>query len=341
MVTNVTVGYPDVDATLERIKAVTRAAESAFSDARETMLALFDDDQFANIFLVGMAVQAGALPIDPALIEKAIELNGVAIERNSQAFRRGRQCISAPEALKAALPAVLNDLDEPSSEARAISATVDCVGDKQLATIVLHRVGELIAYQNAAYARRYALSVEQCRSRELAVIGASGPITLAFARNLYKLMAYKDEYEVARLSIDPAFERTLERDFGIGARYAFQLHPPVLAAMGLKNKISLGSWIKPGLKLLAAVRSVRGTWLDPFGRDELRRIERALIDEYTQAMVSALQRLSPANEEYVVKLAALPDSVRGYGQVKLVNVSKFRAQLADLLSALSVRAATL
>jgi indolepyruvate ferredoxin oxidoreductase len=338
MVTNVAMAYPDVDATLERIKVVTRAADSAFSDARETMLALFDDDQFANIFLVGMAVQAGALPIDPALIEKAIELNGVAVERNTQAFRRGRQFIAAPEALKAALPAAANKPDAPSAEARVISAVVDCAGDQALAAIVLHRVGELIAYQNAAYARRYALSVEQCRARELAVIGASGPITLAFARNLYKLMAYKDEYEVARLSVDPAFECTLERDFGVGSRYAFQLHPPVLAALGLKNKISLGSWIKPGLKLLAAMRGVRGTWLDPFGRDEVRRIERALIDEYAQAMALAMQGLSPANAAHVSQLAALPDAVRGYGQVKLANVAKFRAQLAALVSTLSGRA---
>ena len=331
MVTNVAIVYPDVDATLERIKAVSRPADSSFADARATTLALFDDDQFANIFLVGMAVQAGALPIDPDLIEKAIELNGVAADRNAQAFRRGRQYIAAPEALKAALPAVTRKSAATSVEAQAISAGVRYAGDQALATIVQHRVGELIAYQSAAYARRYAQAVEKCRARELAVMGTTSAITQAFARNLYKLMAYKDEYEVARLSVDPTFERTLESEFGAGATYAFKLHPPILAAMGLKNKISLGTWIKPGLKFLAAVRGVRGTWFDPFGRDEVRCIERALIEEYTLAMNSAMQDLSLDNAASVAQLAHLPDLVRGYGKVKLANVAKYRAQLASLM----------
>ncbi|MEI7783927.1 MAG: indolepyruvate ferredoxin oxidoreductase family protein [Betaproteobacteria bacterium] len=335
MVTQVGVEYPNLEATLERIRAVSRATESAFTDAREVMLALFDDDQFANIFLVGMAVQAGALPIAAELIEKAIELNGVAKERNAQAFRRGRQFIADPRALQAALPAAARPTQAPSAQVLTISAKVTAAGNPALEALVRHRVGELIAYQNAAYAQRFADAVEQCRVQEAAALGSAGAITLAFARNLYKLMAYKDEYEVARLSVDPAFERQLESEFGPGTRYAFQLHPPILAAMGLKHKISLGSWVKPGLKLLAAARLVRGTWLDPFGRDEVRRIERSLIDEYVQAMRGALQRLDANNAAEVARLAELPDRVRGYGQVKLNNVANFRTQLAGLTQGLS------
>lgn len=335
MVTQVGMEYPNLEATLERIRAVSRAGESAFADAREIMLALFDDDQFANIFLVGMAVQAGALPIAPDLIEKAIELNGVAKDRNIQAFRRGRQFIADPEALQAALPTAARASPAPSTKAMVISAQLASEGQPALEALVRHRVGELIAYQNAAYAARYVSAVERCRAQEAAALGSAGSITLAFARNLFKLMAYKDEYEVARLSVDPAFERQLESEFGPGTRYEFQLHPPILAAMGLKHKISLGSWVKPGLQLLAAARVVRGTWLDPFGRDEVRRIERSLIDDYAQAMNAAMQSLSPDNEADVARLADLPDRVRGYGQVKLKNVANFRAQLASLTQSLA------
>ena len=339
MVTNVTVSYPDVDATLARIKGTSRAAESAFADAREIVLALLGDDQYANIFLVGMAVQAGALPIAPALLEKAITLNGVAIDRNLQAFRRGRQLIADPAALAAALPAQTDKKPPPSAEVTRISALVRSGSDQVLADIVQRRVGELIAYQNAKYAQRYALRVEQCRDREAAALGSSGEITHAAARNLYKLMAYKDEYEVARLSIDPAFEQTLRNEFGQDTRYSFKLHPPLLAAMGLKNKISVGTWFKPVLGVMVAMRGVRGTWLDPFGHDQVRTTERALIGEYSDALASAMGALTAANAQTVAKLAELPDVVRGYGNVKLANVVRFRDQLAGLMSKFSSHAA--
>jgi len=328
MVTQVAATYPDVDATLGRIRIRSRAEGSAFVDAREIMLALFEDDQFANIFLVGLAVQTGALPIDPALLEQAITLNGVAVDLNVQAFRRGRQYIAAPAAFAAALPAPASAPPSPGKNERAIAQLVQAGAHTALADAVLLRVGELIAYQNEAYARRYAQSVESCRARESAVQGTSGAITLAFARNLHKLMAYKDEYEVARLSVDPAFERQMQRDFGDGTTYDFQFHPPVLAALGLKRKISLGPWSRPVLRLLAGMRGVRGTWLDPFARDEVRIIERSLIDEYTQVVDTALRDLSVSNASSVAALAELPDMVRGYGKIKLANVARFRKQLA-------------
>ncbi len=332
MVTNVALSYPDVDATLARIKATSRAADSVFADARDIVIALLGDDQYANIFLVGMAVQAGALPIEPALLEKAIELNGVSVDRNLQAFRRGRQLVADPAALEAALPRDVVKKPVPSAEAKRISEVVRCAADQALADIVQHRVGELIAYQSAEYAQRYAQLVEQCRDREVTALGTSGAITHAAARNLYKLMAYKDEYEVARLSIDPAFEQTLKNEFGAGTTYSFKFHPPILIALGLKNKISVGRWFKPVLSVLVAMRGVRGTWLDPFGHDKVRKIERALIGEYSNALATAMGALTTANAQTVAKLAELPDIVRGYGNVKLANVVRFRDQLAGLAS---------
>ena len=332
MVTNVAVSYPDVDATLARIKGTSRAAESAFADAREIVLALLGDDQYANIFLVGMAVQAGALPIAPDLIEKALDLNGVAVDRNLQAFRRGRQSIADPAALAAALPAKADNKPPPSAQAKRIAESVRSGADQALADIVLHRVCELIAYQNAGYAQRYTQGIESCREREAAVLGSSGQITQAAARNLYKLMAYKDEYEVARLSVDPGFEQTLKSEFGEGTRYSFKFHPPILAAVGLKRKISVGSWFKPALSAMAAMRGLRGTWFDPFGHDKLRATERALIGQYSDALATAMRGLTTSNAPSVAKLAGLPDVVRGYGNVKLANVVKFREQLALAMS---------
>ena len=335
MVTNVALSYPDVDATLARIKGTSRAADSAFADARDIVIALLGDDQYANIFLVGMAAQAGALPLDTVLIEKAITLNGVAVDRNLQAFRRGRQLIADPAALMAALPAQVGKKLAPSAQALRIGEIVRSAADAALADIVQHRVGELIAYQNAGYAQGYVEQVERVRGREAAVLGSSGDITRAVARNLYKLMAYKDEYEVARLHVDPTFERTLRNEFGEGTRYSFKLHPPILIAMGLKNKISVGTWFKPVLSLMYAMRGVRGTWLDPFGHDKVRKTERALIAEYSSALATALAALTPGNAQTVCQLAESPDIVRGYGDVKLGNVVKFRDRLAGLVSGLS------
>ena len=340
MVTNVSLSYPDVEATLARIKTKSRSADSAFADARDIVLALLGDDQYANIFLVGMAAQAGALPLDAVLIEKAITLNGVAVNQNLQAFRRGRQYVADPVALQAALPVQAGKKTAPSAQAVRISETVRSAGDVALAEIVQHRVGELIAYQNAGYAQQYVEQVERVRGREASVLGSSGDITRAVARNLYKLMAYKDEYEVARLHVDPAFEQSLKSEFGEGTSYSYKLHPPILIALGLKNKISVGAWFKPVLRVMYAMRGVRGTWMDPFGRDQVRKTERALVDEYSGAVTTALAGLDARNVSTVVKLAELPDVVRGYGEVKLRNVVKFRGEIAALLAALPPRAST-
>ena len=335
MVTNVNVSYPDVEATLARIQRTSRGAESAFADARDIVLALLGDDQYANIFLVGMAVQAGALPIAPGLIEKALELNGVAIDHNLQAFRRGRQRIADPAALAAALPSRVVSKPALTALVKRISEMVRCGADRALADIVEKRVGELVAYQNAAYAERYAGSVEQVRESEVVALGSSGAVAQAAARNLYKLMAYKDEYEVARLSVDPSFTQTLKSEFGEGTQYVFKFHPPILSALGMKSKISVGSWFKPVLGVMYAMRGLRGSWLDPFGHDEVRRTERALIGEYSDALTGAMARLNADNVQTVVRLAELPDVVRGYGKLKLANVVKFRSQLAGLVSQLS------
>lgn len=144
-------------------------------------------------------------------------------------------------------------------------------------------------------------------------------------------MAYKDEYEVARLSLDPAFTADLEAQFGAGTRYAFRLHPPVLRALGMKRKISLGPWFRPAFRLLHALRRLRGTKFDPFGRAEVRRVERELVEEYRGVVLRAF-RAEDVDLAQVLALAELPDLVRGYEDVKLANVVRYREKQAEVLA---------
>jgi indolepyruvate ferredoxin oxidoreductase len=162
---------------------------------------------------------------------------------------------------------------------------------------------------------------------------AGQPLAEAVARNLYKLMAYKDEYEVARLHLDPAFEREVEEKFGAGAQVRYLLHPPVLRAMGMKRKIALGRLGRPAFRALRAARVLRGTPADPFGYAHVRRVERELVVEYLGVVDRLLAGLTAANVGLAADIAALPDMVRGYEQIKLDNVAAYRARLAELLAA--------
>jgi indolepyruvate ferredoxin oxidoreductase len=200
--------------------------------------------------------------------------------------------------------------------------------------VIQRRVSELTAYQDAAYAAEYAGHVRAVADAERGALGAPGQLTETYARQLFKLMAYKDEYEVARLSLDPALEAAVTAQFGAGARYHYRLHPPVLRALGMKKKVSLGPWFRPAFRALYASRGVRGTAWDVFGRTEVRRTERALPGEYRDAVAAALPRLSAGTLPALVALAELPDLVRGYEHVKLANVARFRTALADAVRAL-------
>jgi indolepyruvate ferredoxin oxidoreductase len=333
MVTDPAAAFPDVAETVARIQGLTRAELAVAVDARAKTAALLGDDQFANVFLLGAAVQAGALPVPPRFVEEALELNGVAVGKNIQAFRAGRRHATGTAA--GAPPAGPQAGSTPmSAAAQTILSEAELGGDAELFTMVARRTGELIAYQDRAYAERFAASVRAVAAAERSALGTPGPLTGAYARHLFKLMAYKDEYEVARLSLDPALEDTVAAQFGAGARYYYHLHPPVLRAMGLKKKVTLGRWFRPVFRLLYAGRRLRGTPLDVFGYTQVRRTERALAAEYHDAVTRALPHLSPGTLPALVALAGLPDMVRGYEQIKLDNVGRYRAALAGALSAL-------
>jgi indolepyruvate ferredoxin oxidoreductase len=308
MVTDVSQAFPATSRVMAAIEAKVRSAR--FLDAAALATDLLGDEQYANMILVGAAYQAGALPVSAEAIEHAIRLNGVAAEANIRAFRSGRMVNEAP-----ASPA--------SRGADASSA------ERDLAEVLALRVKELTAFQDQACAARYGAFVERVRVREAAVTGGEA-LALTVAENLYKLTAYKDEYEVARLSLNPALDEQVRAQFGEGARYQYRLHPPVLRALGLRHKISLGPWIRPAFALLVGMRRLRGTRLDPFGYTEARRVERALITEYRDIVDTLLTGLTEGNHHLAVRIAALPDQVRGYEEIKLATVRAYHEKLAEL-----------
>ncbi len=348
------------------IQAVIHRASSRglYLDPGHLTESLFGSTQTANMLMVGAAYQSGALPVSAAAIEQAIELNGVAVEANLQAFRRGRQAVAAPDAL-AALVSELHrpvntataELHEPTAACLELLSELGSDASAELRDMLALRVDELIGYQDRAYAADYVSRVEQLRAAEAlaapqspagtaAHAGAqSEQLTLAVARNLFKLMAYKDEYEVARLAVDPEFTTQLGQDWGEGAVAKLQLHPPALRAMGMKKKISIGPRAMPAMKALARMKRLRGTRMDVFGYAGVRRVERELLAQYRDLvahLTTELRRTGPVGRDAnwlgtAVALAELPDMVRGYEDVKLENVARYRDQLAELRAQLDCR----
>jgi indolepyruvate ferredoxin oxidoreductase len=295
-----------------------------FIDATRIATALFGQSIGANMFLVGYAYQLGAVPLSAAAIEKAIELNGEAVAMNKAAFHWGRRTmIDGAEVERLAQPATGS-----VSDAEHLSETFD--------ETVQRRVKFLTAYQNARYARRYAGLVDKVKAAEAARAPGKCGLADAVARYLFKLMAYKDEYEVARLFTDGAFEKQVENEFdGKNLRFEFHLAPPILARRdkntGLPRKMSFGPWLLPAFRLLAKLKFLRGTPLDPFGRSSEREIERRLIADYEAMLDEVLAKLTPDNHHLAVGLAVIPEKIRGFGHVKQQHLAAAKADEAALL----------
>ncbi|MGH3164280.1 MAG: DUF6537 domain-containing protein, partial [Trebonia sp.] len=331
MITDPAVSFPGEPAIRSSIDAAV--ARAYYLDARGLAEALFDDGQFANMLQLGAAYQAGAIKLAAASIERAIELNGTAVAVNIQAFRRGRQVVADRCGLERELggsvsssaSGVASGASADRVAVPAVRSLVEAEPGSELALLLDIRIPDLAEYQNERYAAEYARFVEQVRRR-------SPGVAEAVARNLYKLMAYKDEYEVARLSLDPRLRAEISERFGRDARVSYRLHPPVLRAAGASHKMSFGPWFRPVFGVLRGMRSVRGTWLDPFGRTSVRRTERALIAEYREAISRALE-LVPGHP-LVRELAELPDMVRGYEEIKLASVEAYHGKQAEILTSL-------
>jgi indolepyruvate ferredoxin oxidoreductase len=295
-----------------------------FINASSIASALFGQSIGANMFMVGYAYQLGAIPLSAAAIEKAIELNGEAVRMNQAAFHWGRRAVVDPAAVeRLARPATA-----VASDARHLSESFE--------ETVERRVKFLTAYQNAAYAAHYRALVDKVNAAEAAQAPGKCGLADAVARYLFKLMAYKDEYEVARLYTDGAFLKQVESEFdGNNLRFEFHLAPPLLARIdkstGQARKMSFGPWMLPAFRLLAKLKFLRGTPLDPFGRSLERRTERRLIADYEAMLDEVLAKLTPENHPLAVGLAVIPEKIRGYGHVKQQHLTAAKADEAALL----------
>jgi indolepyruvate ferredoxin oxidoreductase len=303
----------DFSLPTERLKrAITTAAgpgQSHFVDASRLATALLGNSIGGNMFMLGYAYQAGALPLSAEAIERAIEMNGEAVAMNVAAFRYGRRAVVDPAALEALVKPAPELANDSLKLSQSFAETVD------------RRERFLTAYQSARYARRYRALVEKMRNAE--AVKAPGQTTLseAVAQYLFKLMAYKDEYEVARLYADTSFVERVKSGFeGDNLRLEFHLAPPLLArrdkVTGEAKKMSFGPWMLGVFRVLAKFKFLRGTPFDPFGYTAERRTERRLIAEYCDLLADVAERLTPDNHHLAIALAALPEKIRGFGHVK-------------------------
>jgi indolepyruvate ferredoxin oxidoreductase len=313
---------------VERLKKAIRQAagdgKAHFFDATRTASALFGNSLGANMFMLGFGFQHGGLPLSAEAIEKAIDLNGQAVAMNIAAFRWGRRAAHEPD--------FVSDL-----VARSSGSSGSVQMGQTLDDIISRRVEFLTAYQNAAYARRYSERIAAIREVESRVRPGSTAVTEAAARNLFKLMAIKDEYEVARLYTDGSFMRQLREQFQDYDRLEFHLAPPILGrrdADGKPRKSSFGPWMMKGFRLLAALKGLRGSALDVFGYTAERRMERGLLAQYEGDLQLIANLLGQDNIEAATALASVPALVRGYGHVKQANAAKAADERSRLLERL-------
>jgi indolepyruvate ferredoxin oxidoreductase len=282
-------------------------------DATDIATKLLGDSIAANLFTLGYAWQKGLIPLERSSIEAAVTLNGVGVKMNLAAFLWGRRAAAD----EAAVRAVIGAGTAPKPE------TLD--------DVIARRVAFLTDYQNAAYGESYRAFVERVRE-------VSEPLAEAVAKNLFKLMACKDEYEVARLYSDGAFAANLAKQFKGDFSLKFHLAPPMLGRKddftGKPLKTAFGPWMMTGFRVLARLKRLRGTAFDIFGRTAERRMERQLIADYRAMIEALLPKLTKANAGVALELASLPDMIRGFGHVKEANVAKAKIREAELLAAL-------
>jgi indolepyruvate ferredoxin oxidoreductase len=302
---------------------VGRAPLFAF-DAHDYAVALFGDSIASNMFLLGYAYQKGFVPVGSVAIEQAIELNGAAIEMNRRAFRFGR--------LAAHDVAALDRIAKPAAKIASKPKTLD--------DLVAFRAEHLTKYQDAALADRYRAKVTAIAALEAAKTPGKSGLAEAVARSYHKLLAIKDEYEVARLYTDSSFKAALNEQFEATGKLEFHVAPPFLAwfhkdkVTGHPRKIKLGAWMLPVFGLLAKGKRLRGSALDVFGLSAERRLERQMIADYDALLAEIGDRLTAASHATAVALASVPEEIKGFGHVKAATYATAKKREADLLKRL-------
>jgi len=293
-------------------------------DAAKIATALCGDSIATNMFMLGYAFQKGLVPVSSEAIEKAIEMNGAAVRMNTDAFRWGRRAaLDLKAVMEAAFP---KDMGSSLWAHRKLSETLD--------ELIERRSAFLTGYQNAAYAETYKAFVAKVRAVEQAKVPGRTDLTESVARYLSKLMAYKDEYEVARLYTDTSFTQQIAAQFEGDYKLKFHLAPPTIAqrdSQGHLKKESFGPWMMMAFRVLARMKGLRGTRLDIFGRTEERKMERRLIQDYRAVVEELLAGLTPANHGLAVEIARIPEKIRGFGHVKERHLEAAKKEEAALL----------
>jgi len=294
-----------------------------FVDATRIATALLGDSIATNLLMLGFAFQRGLVPVSSEAINKAIELNGAAVKMNQAAFMWGRRA--------AVDLAAVERLIAPKAQhatATRMSQTLE--------ELIARRVAFLTNYQDAQYAQKYRQLVERVRQAELSRTKGLSGLAEAVARYYFKLLAYKDEYEVARLYADPAFMNNIKSQFEGDYKLHFHLAPPLIAkrdpVSGELRKAEYGSWVFLVFKLLSRLRRLRGTPFDIFGYAHERRMERRLIGEYEATIEQLMSKLSNGNHALAVKIASMPEKIRGYGHIKENSRSIAAAERSELMS---------
>jgi indolepyruvate ferredoxin oxidoreductase len=314
--------YP-ADTLVNRLEKSTSNDGRQLFNASAVAVKLLGDSLGANLMLTGFAWQRGLIPISEDAILEAIELNGVAIDWNKEAFAWGRRLAFQPELIEQ----ILKPKDTVQPLIFTPTSAADWVGKFS---------AELVVYQDEAYADRYRQLVDKVAQAEDALPGSSGQLATAVAKSAYKLMAYKDEYEVARLYSEPEFLQKLDAEFEGDYTLEFNLAPPIVApkdpTTGRPTKIQFGPWMLKAFGLLARFKFLRGTKIDPFGYFEERKMERGLIEQYFDTIERLLGDLDADNLALAVDIAEFPMTIRGYGHVKHENLEKAHARLEELLT---------
>jgi indolepyruvate ferredoxin oxidoreductase len=318
----------DFDFQRGRVNLVLETAlrrDSGFVDFTKIAEALLGDSIATNMMMMGYAYQKGLLPLSAEAIEQAIELNNVSIKMNTQAFRLGRLAVAEPERLSTMMKGH-DDVVVPKT-----------LEQMSLDEVIAHRTGHLTRYQSKRLAKRYQALVDKVRLAALSG-GHDESLPRAVAVNYAKLLAYKDEYEVARLFSDGRFEQQMREQFDGDFKFSFHLAPPMLPgedASGRPRKRQFGAWMLPAFRMLKSFKFLRGTPFDPFGRNVERRIERDLITGYEKDVQTVLDLLSPVTHDTAFALLSLPDMIRGYGPVKMAAVQAAKTRYAQLAADLA------
>ncbi|MCM0043512.1 MAG: indolepyruvate ferredoxin oxidoreductase family protein [Burkholderiaceae bacterium] len=319
--------YPDA-VSVETVREACGADRVDAVQAGRLATALMGDSIATNMFMLGYAWQRGWVPLSEAALLKAIELNGVSVDFNQQSFAWGRLAAHDPATV------------EQEVKSLAPAQVIEFKRQPTLDEVIRRRADFLTGYQNAGYAQSYRDFVERVRADESRVVDPDEPLRLteAVARYLFKLMSYKDEYEVARLHSDPAFKARIANMFEGDYAVNYHLAPPLLSrrdANGHLVKQQYGSWVGKVFPLLAKMRFLRGSMLDPFGHTEERKTERALITSYRETIAGLCASLTRERLPLVTEVARIPEEIRGYGHVKERHLRNAKEKEAKLLAQLN------